>query len=79
MSEEKLVVEVIEPQHGFWEACVVVESEDENGRVKKVKEMHLVDAVNLQDCEKKIAEEMKGTMWEWKVQSCKQSKIQFVY
>jgi hypothetical protein len=48
-------------------------------KTKTVKEIHLIDAVNPTDCEKKLAEAMAGTMYEWKPISVVQSKIQFVY
>lgn len=71
--------EVLEPQYGFWLVEITSEQEDENGKVKKVKEFHLVDGVSIADVEKKVAEEMKGTMWDWKIVSCKQSRIGLVY
>lgn len=72
--------EVLEAQYGFWEVQIEVEQEDsETGKVKKVKEVHLVDGVSVTDIEKKVAEEMKGTMWDWKIVSCKQSRIGLVY
>ncbi|WQJ53581.1 MAG: hypothetical protein [Wendovervirus sonii] len=76
---EKKEIEVIEPQYGFWEVCVEIATEDDNGKIKKVKEIHLVDDVTAGSVEKKVAEEMDGTMWEWKIVSVKQSKIQIVY
>lgn len=76
----KQEIEVLEPQHGFWECAVVISQEDEeSGKVKKVKEVHLIDAVSVTDCEIKCAQEMEGTMYEWKIESIKQSKIQYVY
>lgn len=77
---EKVEVEVLEPQYGFFEVQVEIATEDsETGKVKKVKEIHLVDGINPTDCEKKVCQEMNGTMWEWKIVSIKVSKIQFVY
>lgn len=77
---EKQEVEVLEPQYGFFLCTVEIATEDsETGKVKKVKEVHLVDAVNVSDAHTKISDEMKGTMWEWKVVSCTASKIQYVY
>ena len=76
MEETK---EVLEPQYGFWECVVVVEQEDDNGKIKKVKEVHLIDATCVTDVEVKCAEEMKGTMWDWKIESVKKSKISLVY
>lgn len=71
--------EVLEAQYGFWLVEIVSEQEDENGKVKKVKEVHLVDGVNVGDVEKKVADEMKGTMWDWKISQVRQSKISLVY
>jgi len=77
---DKKEIEVIEPQYGFWEVCVEIATEDsETGKIKKVKEIHLVDGVNCSDVEAKVAQEMEGTMWEWKICSAKCSKINCVY
>lgn len=77
---ENNVSEVMEPQYGFYQVVIEVATEDsETGKVKKVKEVHLVDAVNPTDAEKKVSEEMKGTMWEWKITAMQVSKIQLVY
>ena len=74
---------VLEPKYNFWQLTVEVETEIEdnkgNVKTKTVKEIHLIDAVNPTDCEKKLAEAMAGTMYEWKPISVVQSKIQFVY
>ena len=79
MADSK-VAELIEPQYGFWEVCVLVNEEDsETGKVKKVKEVHLVDARDPQEVQTKVLEEMKGTMWDWNIESCKKSKINYVY
>ena len=71
--------EVLEPQYGFWEVTIVVSSEDDNGKVKKTKEVHLVDSQDPTGVQAKVLEEMKGTMWEWSIESCKRSKINYVY
>ena len=71
---------VLEPQYGFWEVSIVVNEEDsETGKVKKNKEVHLVDARDPQEVQTKVLEEMKGTMWDWSIESCKKSKINLVY
>jgi len=52
---EKEELEVLEPQHGFYQVVVEVATEDsETGKVKKVKEVHLVDGVNPTDVESKV-------------------------
>ena len=72
--------EVMEPQHGFWETVVEVSQEDpETGKVKKVKEVHLIDAQDPTQVQEKCMEEMKGTMWDWRIVTCKQSRIGLVY
>ena len=71
--------EVLEPQYGFWEVQIVVSQEDENGKIKKTKEVHLVDAQDPQQLQQKVLEEMKGTMWEWNIDSCKKSRVTVIY
>ena len=72
--------EVMEPQHGFWETVVEVSQEDpETGKVKKVKEVHLIDGSDPTDVQKKCIDAMKGTMWDWSIQSCKKSKVNLIY
>lgn len=72
-------VESIEAQNKFWTVSIQVKDEDENGKIKKTKETHLVDAVNATDCEKKLHDYMDGTMAEWELLEVKQSKIIVVY
>jgi len=77
---EKEELEVLEPQHGFWMVEVCIEQEDsDTGKVKKMKEVHLIDGQDPTEVHKKCMEEMQGTMWEWKILSCKQSHINYVY
>lgn len=72
--------EVMEPQHGFWETVVEVSQEDpETGKVKKVKEVHLIDGVDPTAVQQKCMDAMKGTMWDWSIQSCKKSKVNLIY
>lgn len=77
MSED---IKKMHAQHGFYQVTVVVEVEDpESGKVKKQKELHLVDAVSPTDVETKVAKEMEGTMWDWEITAMTRSKIQVVY
>lgn len=70
----------LRPTYGYYQVTVVINMEDpETGKAKKQKEIHLVDAVNPTDAEKKIAAEMDGTMWEWEITNMSRSKIQVVY
>ena len=72
-------IDSIEAQNKFWTVSIQVKDEDENGKIKKTKETHLVDAVNATDCEKKLHEYMDGTMAECELLEVKQSKIIVVY
>lgn len=66
--------------NGFYQVVVVVNTEDmETGKAKKVKEIHLVDAVSPTEVETKVTKEMEGTMWEWEIISMTKSKINVVY
>lgn len=68
------------PDNKFYQVNVVVMTEDmETGKVKKTKEIHMVDAVSPTDVETKVAAEMDGTMWEWYIDSMKVSKVNAVY
>ncbi len=57
---------------------VEIKEEDENGKIKKIKEEHLVDG-RFNDVKTKVEEYMKGTMAEWKIVKCQTSKIIVVY
>lgn len=73
-------IKKMSPAHAFYQVAVVVEMEDpETGKVKKIKEMHLVDGVSPTEVETKVAKEMEGTMWEWEIVAMTKSKIQVVY
>ena len=68
------------PDNKFYQVNVVVMTEDmETGKVKKTKEIHMVDAVSPTGVETKVAAEMAGTMWEWYIDSMKVSKVNAVY
>lgn len=71
---------VMEPANVFFQVVIEIMMEDENsGKLKKAKEVHLVDAETVGHAEQKVAEEMKGTLSEWKIVSVQQSKISIVY
>lgn len=71
--------EVMEPEFSFYQVTIELADEDENGKVKKRKEVHLVDAISPTEIDSKVAEEMKGTLGEWKIVAIQQSKIAIVY
>lgn len=55
---------VITPKFGFWAVKIVIESENDKGKVKKLRETHLYDAVNPTDAEAQATKEMEGTIYE---------------
>jgi hypothetical protein len=44
----------------YWQVTVQLEHENDRGRVQKVKELYLVDAVSATDAEAKIYTEFTG-------------------
>lgn len=80
MSTEK-DIKVLEPKVGnkFFTVTIQIESENEKGKVKKIKEVHLVEGVSPSDVETKVAKEMEGTMFDWEIVKIEISKITIVY
>ena len=77
LSEDSVT---LTPQYGFFAVTVEIEEEDsETGKVKKIKEEHLVDGRNVTDVESKVAKEMDGIISPWKIVKCQTSKIISVY
>lgn len=73
---------VMQPNDGnkFYLCNVQIDGENpDNGKPKKIKEVHLVEGTNPTSVEKKLTEQMAGTMFEWRIISMSESKIQFVY
>lgn len=73
---------VMQPSDGnkFYQCTVLIEGENpDNGKPKKYKEVHLVEATNPTSAEKKITDQMSGTMFSWRIVTMAESKIQFVY
>lgn len=66
------------PDNMFFQVTVEVDTETEKG-IKKVKEIHLVDAVSPADVDAKVAQMMEGTMFSWRISSLSISKISVVY
>lgn len=72
----------VTPKDGnvFYSVTVEIQEEDlDTGKLKKIKEEHLVDGSNCTEVEKKVKEQMEGTMSEWKIVKCQTSKITVVY
>lgn len=75
-------MKVMQPSDGnkFYMCTVVIDGENpDNGKPKKTKEVHLVEAANVTNAESKVTEQMSGTMFSWRITNMAESKIQFVY
>ena len=59
----------------YYIAKVKVHHEDDKGRVKKVTEQYLVDAVSVTDAEVKVIEEFQGSNLEFEVTAVIETKI----
>ena len=46
----------------YWQVTVQLEHENDRGRVQKVKELYLVDAVSATDAEAKIYQDRKSVV-----------------
>ena len=51
----------------------------DNGKPKKQTEVHLIEGPTVGFVEKKVTEQMTGTMFSWHIKNISESKIQFVY
>ena len=75
-------IKVMQPSDGnkFYMCTVVIDAENpDNGKPKKMKEIHLVESISPQGVSSKISEQMSGTMFSWRITNIAESKIQFVY
>jgi hypothetical protein len=59
----------------FYEVQVEVENESNTGRIKKIKEYYLVQAVSVTDAEAKMYKEFESEANDWEVKMVKESKI----
>tara|TARA_R110000751_G_scaffold235632_1_gene337053 strand:- start:649 stop:852 length:204 start_codon:yes stop_codon:yes gene_type:complete len=59
----------------FYEVQVEVENESDTGRVKKIKEYYLVQAVSVTDAEAKMYKEFESEANDWEVKMVRESKI----
>lgn len=80
MSEQDKII-VKEPKVGnkFFQVTVQIDSENDKGKIKKIKEVHLVEGVNPTEVESKVAKEMEGTIFDWEIAKIEISKIISVY
>ena len=60
----------------FYKAKVKCKIEDEKGKILKVTEEYLVDAIGVTDVEAKIVEEYRGSTYsEWELISVTETKV----
>ncbi len=69
----------MEARNKFYAVTVEILTEDDNGKVKKKKEIHLVDAVDLTDVQRKVTDAMANEMYEWSIKKTVVSDICTVY
>lgn len=67
------------PKDKYWLVNIQLINEDENGKIKKSKEVHLVDAFDVVGVEKKVKEMMDGETRDWTIVSINKSGIIEVY
>ena len=68
------------PKYRFFKVTIQVEIEDENtGKFKKCKEVHLVDAKDINEVVSKVEKEMQGYLRDWYIVSISISNIDCVY
>lgn len=83
MENQKIVLNEVSPAYGFWEVTVEKLSADEKNpnKVKKVKEVCLIDAFTVKDVEEKVDADYGSYLLkeDYKITSIKKSKISIVY
>ena len=68
------------PKDRFYQVAIQIEVEDENtGKLKKCKEIHLVDAKDTNEVASKVSKEMQFRLEDWEIVSISISKIGCVY
>ena len=75
-------IKVMQPSESnkFYMRTVVIDAEKpDNGKPKKMTEVHLIEGPTVGFVEKKVTEQMSGTMFSWHIKNIAESKIQFVY
>lgn len=70
----------MEPINKFYTATISYTQEDPNGKIKKVKETHLVDAIDPSDVQKKVVQAMDNELVdEYEITQISLSNIMYVY
>jgi hypothetical protein len=59
----------------YYKAKVKCKIENDKGKVQKVTEEYLVNAVSVTDVEAQITKEMTGAMYEWELISVTETKV----
>ncbi len=59
----------------FYEVKVSVKTETDGGKIKKVTETYLVNAIGVVDAEAIITKDFEGDALEWEVSSVRETKI----
>ena len=73
-------IKTMAPKDKFYMVTVLIDGENpDNGKPKKMKEYHLVDAVSPTEIEKKVGQVMDGTIFPWRIVNIVENKIQYVY
>ena len=70
----------MQPINKFYTATITYSQEDASGKVKKVKETHLVDAVDPADVQTKVIKEMNDELIDdYEITQISLSSIMYVY
>jgi len=59
----------------YYQAQVKFETEQDNGRIQKIKENYIVEANSVSDAEDKLKEKFKDSMADFSVVSVKEANI----
>lgn len=70
----------MDPKHGrYYEVNVLMELEDEKGRIKKQSVKYLVDAADTTMAEQNTMKLLDNAMYDWEIVGINLSKIREVY
>ena len=70
----------MDPKHGrYYEVNVLMELEDEKGRIKKQSVKYLVDAADTTMAEQNTMKLLNSAMYDWEIVGINLSKIREVY
>lgn len=59
----------------YFQAKIVLETENEDGRIKKIRENYLIKAISVSDAETKLATFFKDVKLDYRVISVSESNI----